>query len=71
MHPDLLRALAQAKHEDLLNDRRPRGSRHPRRVRTDGTPRFARSRRRVGALLIWAGARVMGDQRTSLELARD
>jgi hypothetical protein len=62
MHPDLLRALAKARHEDLVNDLR-----HIRRgrVRLRNHPGwFAGSRRLVGSLLIWAGARVIGDQRT-------
>lgn len=59
MHPDMLRALAQARHEDLLNGRRPR----PARTRLDEhPPRFARIRGRVGRMLMWAGARVMGEQ---------
>ena len=67
MHPELLRALAKARHEDLLNDRRIRG--HPR-VRPDvRSPRFPRARWRVGSLLIWAGARLLGDQPDALELA--
>ena len=67
MHPELLRALGQARHEDLLNERRTRG--HPRVRLGDHSPRFPRSRQRVGSLLIWAGARLMGDQRAALELA--
>ena len=69
MHPDLLRALAKARHEELVNERRhiQRG-----RVRLPNHPRwFARSRRSVGSLLIWAGARVIGDQRTRLELSHE
>jgi hypothetical protein len=65
MHPDFLRALAKARHEDLLNQ-----GRHIRRerVRLRNHPRwFARSRRLVGSLLIWAGARVIGDQRMRLD----
>jgi hypothetical protein len=67
MHPELLRALAKARHEDLLNERRTRGQ---PRVRLDNhSPRFARSRRRAGSLLIWAGARLIGDRAAALELA--
>jgi hypothetical protein len=75
MHPDLLRALAKARHEDLLND-----ARHIRRGRVRPHNRsmwFARSRRLVGSLLIWAGARLIGDprtrqdQRTQLELSHE
>jgi hypothetical protein len=65
MHPDLLRVLANARHEDLLNERR-----HIRRgrVRLRNHSRwFARSRRLVGSLLIWAGARVIGDQPARLD----
>jgi len=67
MHPELLRALGKARHEDLLNERRTRGQ---ARVRLDHrSSRFPRSRQRVGSLLIWAGARLIGDQRAALELA--
>ena len=69
MHPDLLRALAKARHEDLLSG-------HPTRRQAgvrldDNAPRFARSRRRVGSLLIWIGARLVGDQRAALELGHE
>ncbi len=63
MHPDLLRALAKARHEDLLSGhptRRQRGSRLD-----DNPPRFARSRHRLGSVLIWVGARLIGDQRAA------
>jgi hypothetical protein len=67
MHPELLRALAKARHDDLLDQRRTRGQ---PRVRLDNdSPRFSRSRQRLGSLLIWAGARLIGDQRAALELA--
>ena len=66
MHPEMLRALARARHEDLLDEHRTR--RQPRlRPRSD-VPFFARSRHRIGVLLIWAGARLLRDQRTALEL---
>jgi hypothetical protein len=66
MHPDLLRALAEARHQDLLDDRRtPR----PPRIRRD--EHFPRTRQRVGSLLIWAGARLMGDRQAALELANE
>jgi hypothetical protein len=72
MHPDFLRALAKARHEDLLSEH---PSRRQARVRVeDETPRFARSRRRVGSLLIWLGARLIGDQRdqrAALELGHE
>jgi hypothetical protein len=68
MHPDLLRALAKARHEDLLTKRQNPG--HPR-VRRDAHPlRFARSRQRLGLLLIWAGSHLIGNQRAALEPAR-
>jgi hypothetical protein len=67
MHPELLRALANARHEDLLSARRSRGQ--PNVQHHDQSPRFSRSRQRVGSLLIWAGARVIGEPRTALELS--
>jgi hypothetical protein len=67
MHPELVRALAKARHDDLLDRHQTR--RQPRVRRDAGSLRFARSRQRVGTLLIWAGARLLGDQR-ALELAR-
>ena len=67
MHPELLRALAKARHEDLLDERRTRGQ--PRVRLIDHSARFPRARHRVGSLLIWAGARLIGDQRAALELA--
>jgi hypothetical protein len=67
MHPELLRALGKAKHEDLLNERRARSQ---RRVRLhDRSPRFPRSRQRVGSLLMRAGARLIGNRGPALELA--
>jgi hypothetical protein len=66
MHPDLLRALAQARHDDLL-ERRTRGQ--PAVRLADRSPRFHRSRQRLGSLLIWAGARLIGDQWAAPELA--
>jgi hypothetical protein len=51
MHPELLRALAEARHKDLLIAGRPR---RKSRIRSDHySLRFARSRRRVGSMLIW------------------
>jgi hypothetical protein len=67
MHPELLRALANARHEDLLSQHRSRGQ--PRVHKDDHSPHFSRSRQRVGTLLIWAGARVIGDGRAALELS--
>jgi len=67
MHPELLRALGKARHEELLNERRRRP---PPRVRVDGdSPRFPRSRRWAGSLLIWAGERLIGEGPGGLELA--
>jgi hypothetical protein len=66
MHPELLRALARARHEDLLNSRPPR---HQSSVRPhDHSPRFRRSRQRLGSLFIWAGSRLIGDRQANLEL---
>jgi len=69
MHPELLRALARARHQDLLSDRRPRGQ--PKDRSDDHSPLFPRSRRRVGSLLIWAGSRLIGDQRAAVKLAHE
>jgi len=67
MHPELLRALARARHTDLLNEHPTRG--WPTVRLRHHSPRLPRSRRRVGSLLIWAGAHLVGDQRAALELA--
>jgi hypothetical protein len=64
MHPDLLRALAKTRHEELLAKRQ--NPRHPRVRRDAHSPRFVRSRKRLGSLLIWAGARLIGDQPSAL-----
>jgi hypothetical protein len=69
MHPELLRALAKARHEDLLNKPRTRGQ--PRAQLDVDLPRLPRSRQRVGWLLVWAGSRLIGDQRAALELTHD
>ena len=68
MHPELLRALAKARHEDLLNGRPSRGQ--PRLRLDDHSRRFPRSRQRVGSLFIWAGAHLIGDRQAVLELAQ-
>jgi hypothetical protein len=68
MHPEMLRALAKAKHRELLDLSRAQGQRKARLVHHSTL--FARSRKRVGSLLIWAGARLIGDQRRVLELAQ-
>jgi hypothetical protein len=67
MHPELLRVLGQARHEDLLDKGRKREqtSLRPRHQ----LPRFTRSRQRVGSLLIWAGARLIDDQKVAIELS--
>jgi hypothetical protein len=69
MHPELLRALAKARHQDLLN--KPRTQAQTRLRLDDPSPRFSRSRRRVGALLVWAGSRLIGDQQSALELTHE
>jgi hypothetical protein len=67
MHPELLRALGNARHEDLLNPYRSR--RQPRIRLNDQSPRFTRLRQRVGSRLIWAGERLTGDRPAAVELA--
>jgi hypothetical protein len=69
MHPELLRALAKARHQDLLTE--PRNRAHARVRFVDHSPRFSRSRQRVGSILVWTGSRLMGDQQTSLELTHE
>lgn len=69
MHPDLLRALAQARHEDLLNNR-PVARATKARLH-DQAQRFPRARRKVGSLLIGAGARVIGARPGELTLVND
>jgi hypothetical protein len=69
MHPDMLRALARARHDDLLAGHRIRG--RPSARPSNHVPRFARSRQRVGSLLIWAGARLLGEERAALELTHE
>jgi len=69
MHPELLRALANARHQDLLN--KPRTRAQARVQLDDPSPRFSRSRQRVGSLLVWAGSRLMGDQQSALELTHE
>ena len=68
MHPDVLRALAQARHQDRLGD--ARFSRHAK-TRSHHALRFPRVRQRVGALLIAAGARLTGQRSAELRLLRD
>ena len=66
MHPELLRALARARHHDLLSAHQTRG--HPSVRQAAHVPPFTRSRQRLGSLLMWAGARLTGDQQSPLEL---
>jgi hypothetical protein len=68
MHPELLRALGKARHDDLLNRHH---SRQPRVRLPAHAPRLARFRQRVGMLLIRAGARLLGDQRDAPKLAHE
>ena len=69
MHPELLRALAKARHQDLISSPRTPAQ---ARVRVDNpAPRFSRSRQRVGSLLVWAGSRLIGDQHSPLELTHE
>ena len=67
MHPELLRALGQARHDDLLNTYRSRGQ--PRLRLKDQSPRFTRLRQRVGSILIGAGERLAGEPQGAVELA--
>jgi hypothetical protein len=69
MHPEFLRALAKARHDDLLEEHRSRGQ--PTIRSSDRSQSFVRSRRRMGALLIWAGTRLIGDGRRGLELSHE
>jgi hypothetical protein len=67
MHPELLRALARARHNDLLSTHQTRA--RPT-VHRRAQARLTRPRQRLGALLIWSGARLMGVQPSALELAQ-
>ena len=69
MHPELLRALAKARHDDLLDEHRSRGQ--PMRNSQDGLRLIPRSRRRMGAMLISVGTRLVGDGRAALELSHE
>jgi hypothetical protein len=69
MHPELLRALAKARHEDLLTRRQNPG--HPRAQRDAESLRFAGSRQWLGSLLIWAGTHLIGHQGAALEPAQE
>jgi hypothetical protein len=69
MHPDLLRALARARHQDLLDKPRTQA---PARARLDDpSPRFSCSRQRLGSILVWAGSRLIGDEQAALELTHE
>jgi hypothetical protein len=70
MHPDLLQALAKARHEDLLN-MTPRTREQPSVRLDEHQAPFSRLRHRLGSLLIRAGARLIGDRRAALELAHE
>jgi hypothetical protein len=70
MHPEILRVLATARHDDLLGTYPSRGQ--PRaRPPKEHEPLLARSRHRLGLLLVRAGARLMGDRPGALDLAHD
>ncbi len=69
MHPELLRALARARHHDLLDDVVLEASRE------SGAVTIVRGCLvRAGEwarLLIWAGARLLGEERAALDLAHE
>jgi hypothetical protein len=70
MYADLLPALARARQEEFLLQREFRdNARHAtaRRVGPAGQP-FPRTRQRVGAALVAAGARLMDSQGGGVEL---
>ncbi len=67
MHPDLLRALARARQDDLLNTY-PAPTRPKVRL-SERLPLVSRTRHRVGALLIRTGVRLSGDRQSGVELA--
>jgi hypothetical protein len=67
MHPELLRAIAKARHEDLLATHQARGQ--PRVRYREHLPLLSRSRQRVGSVLIRAGARLVDDRPAELDLA--
>jgi hypothetical protein len=67
MHPELLRALGTARHEDLLDEHRTR--RQPRVELDDDSPRFPRSRQRIRSMLVWTGELLMDDRGAGFELA--
>ena len=69
MHPELLRALGRARHEDLLSASRSRGQ--PRIRLNQNVSAVSRSRRRLGSLFIRTGTRLIGDRRAALELAHE
>jgi hypothetical protein len=67
LHPDLLRLLAEARHADLLNERRSRPL-EKRRSQRNG-PRFLRAGSRVGSLIMRAGLRLIDDKPDAPDLA--
>jgi hypothetical protein len=69
MHPELLRTLAKARHEDLLDTHPARGQ--PKRRPNEHRPLLSGSRHLLGSLLIRAGARLGGDQPAPLDLAHE
>jgi hypothetical protein len=68
MHPDMLRTLAKARQDDLLNTY-PTTRRPPRARLSERRPQFTRSRHKLGSLLIRTGVRLIGDRRAEIELA--
>jgi len=69
MHPELLRTLAKARHDDLLNTHPARGQ--PKFRLIEHLPRFSGSRRWLGSLFIRAGARLTGERPGVLEPAHE
>jgi hypothetical protein len=68
-HPDLLKALAEARQDDLIHERRPR---RPAVLRFRWRRlRFDRARCRLGSLFISAGGRITGHKRDALDLAHE
>jgi hypothetical protein len=69
MHPEMVRALARARHDDLLNTYPTRGQPALRSRRRRSM--VSSSRRRLGSLLIRAGGRLLGDGGVALEIAHE
>ncbi|HEY1829887.1 MAG TPA: hypothetical protein VGG38_06575 [Acidimicrobiales bacterium] len=73
MHPELLRALAQAHRRDLL-DRHgfwDDATEIPNHGVLIAAPRVPRARHWAGRILVLAGTRLMGPQRAPLTLVHD